>query len=235
MSMELDLDLQHITAEVSTNRRVKSRVQTLADQLFRNIPMTTFSLLIVVLSLALVHWNVSRLSVLDELAKLEVQEYRLSDQLDDLEFRLQNIDFDRLSAEIEDQNNRVFQGFPNLSAWAESLNAQADLFGLDFSYSVGKPHPSPVPDVLEVPMILKLQAGNNQRNESFINATSFVETILRDHWHIDVLATEAVGDSNGLTAMSIDAQVWVRDRFGFVELTSISEPVNSPYKLAASG
>ncbi len=229
--MSLELELPEPEEELFAHRGLKGFVQSLADRMFRTTARCLLVAAIVVSSLAAVAWNVSRLSILDELAALEVQEYRLGDQLADLEFRLETIDLERISAEIEGENHRIFQGFPELSAWAEWLNMQAQSYALDFSYTVGEPHISPVPDVLEVPVVLVLKSDPKQSGNGFANATALMETILRDHWHIDVLGTEASGNLQGLHSMTVEAQVWVRDRYGFFELSlRTAEPatVNQP-------
>ena len=76
-----------------------------------------------------------------------------------------------------------------------------------------------VPHELEVPVVLEFKATAETADSLFMNAMQLIGRVLRDHWHIDVVSTQARGDGEQLLSLSVDAQVWVRDRYGFVDLT----------------
>lgn len=219
--MNLDIELPDAEEEIETQKGLKKYAQLFADGLFKTPERIIGTLVLVVACIGLIGWNISRLSILDELVELEVREYELDDQLSELETKLSEIDMERLSAEIRAENDRVFQGFPELAAWAEGLARIAQEEGMAFSYSVRQAHLSPVPGVLEVPLTLDLKGSQDSADNLFTNAMALVGRVLRDHWHIDVVSTEAEGQGGGLSAITVNAQVWVKDRYGFVDLSTI--------------
>ena len=184
--------------------------------------------LVVAACIGLIGWNLQRLSVLEELIELEIVEYNLRNQLNDIALRMSGVDMDEISAQILQENERVFQGFPELAAWAQSLAGVAESRGIEFSYKVERPHLSPVPDVLEVPVILKFKARADLADRLFEESMKLLGLILYDHWHIDVISTSARGDGTLLQSLSVRAQVWVRDRYGFVDVSTLQIGADEP-------
>jgi hypothetical protein len=226
MTLEIELpDLPMDEDEpVEIHRGVKKYVHHIVDAWFRTPVRIAATVLLVLVCLGLIVWNLSRLSILDELVELEVTEYQLDAQLSDLQFELASIDVDGLKRAIEEENDKVFQGFPELAAWAEGLARVAQAQGIIFSYKAQPPHLSPVPDVLEVPLELQFKASAETADSLFNKSMDLIGRILRDHWHVDVVAISADGTGDALVSVSMQAQVWVRDRFGFVDVATL-EPI----------
>ncbi len=224
--MSLDIELPDLEPEAQeqdepmhAHTGIKRYVQMMVDAWFRTPQRIAATMCVVIACCFLIAWNLQRMSILDELVQLRNTEYALDTQLARLEADLVMIDLESLSRAIEDENDRVFQGFPELAAWAEGFARVAGSHGLTFSYKAHTPHLSPVPDVLEVPVVFEFKATPETADSLFTNAMHLIGRVLRDHWHIDVVATQARGDGQQLLTLSVDAQVWVRDRYGFVDLT----------------
>jgi hypothetical protein len=219
--LELDQDTLQPEEKMQYHDGIKKYIHIIVDAWFATPARIAATCALVLTCFGLILWNLDRLSILDELVELEVSEYRLDSQLNDLELELASIDVESLSTAIEAENDKVFQGFPELAAWAESLAAIAEARSMVFSYQAKVPHLSPVPDVLEVPITLSFRAAPDSADNLFDQSMALIGFILRDHWHMDVVETQASGDGGGLDAISIQAQVWVRDRFGFVDLAAL--------------
>ncbi len=224
--MSLDIELPDLEPEVEEEEEtieahtgLKRYVQMMVDAWFRTPQRIAGTMCLVIACCFLIAWNLQRMSILHELVELRSTQYALDTQLAKLQADLVMIDLESLSRAIEEENDRVFQGFPELAAWAEGLARVAGSHGLTFSYKAREPHLSPVPDVLEVPVVLEFKATAETADSLFMNAMQLIGRVLRDHWHIDVVSTQARGDGEQLLALSVDAQVWVRDRYGFVDLT----------------
>ena len=229
--MTLEIELPDLPVEdgepVEVHRGVKKYVHYIVDAWFRTPQRIAATGLLVLACLTLIFWNLSRLAILDELVSLEVTEYQLDAQLSDLQFELASIDVDGLKRAIEEENDKVFQGFPELAAWAEGLARVAQAQGIIFSYKAQAPHLSPVPDVLEVPLVLQFKASPQTADSLFNKSMELIGRILRDHWHVDVVATSANGTGDALVSVSVQAQVWVRDRFGFVDIAALAPLVDA--------
>lgn len=232
--MSLDIELPDLEPELPEEEEalqaragIKRYVQMMVDAWFKTPQRIAATLCLVVACCFLIGWNLSRMSILDELMELRSTEYALDTQLAKLQADLVMIDLESLSRAIEDENDRVFQGFPELAAWAEGFAKVASSHGLIFSYKARTPHLSPVPDVLEVPVVLEFKATPESADSLFTSAMHLIGRVLRDHWHIDVVSTQARGDGGRLLSLSVDAQVWVRDRYGFVDLTLLQSAAAS--------
>ena len=221
LELDQDQDMMPPEEKMQYHGGIKKYIHIIVDAWFATPARIAATCALVLACFGLILWNLDRLSILDELVELEVSEYRLDSQLNDLELELASIDVESLSTAIEAENDKVFQGFPELAAWAESLAAIAADRSMVFSYQAKVPHLSPVPDVLEVPITLTFKAAPDSADNLFDQSMALIGFILRDHWHMDVLQTQASGDGDGLDAISLQAQVWVRDRFGFVDLAAL--------------
>lgn len=227
--LELEIELPAEVAEpnvdqaahVEIKRHIRDYVQQFADAWFATPLRIIVTGLVVMGCIGMIGWNLQRLSVLDELIELEIVEYDLRNQLNDIAVRMAGVDMDEISAQIRQENERVFQGFPELAAWAQSLAGIADSRGIEFSYQVERAHLSPVPDVLEVPIILEFKAKTEVADRLFEASMKLLGLILYDHWHIDVISTSAHGNGALLQSLSVRAQVWVRDRYGFVDISTL--------------
>ena len=220
-TLELDEDVIQSEEKMQYHGGIKKYIHIIVDAWFATPARIAATCALVLGCFGLILWNLDRLSILDELVELEVTEYRLDSQLNDLELELASIDVESLSNAIEAENDKVFQGFPELAAWAEGLASVAADRSMVFSYQAKVPHLSPVPDVLEVPITLSFKAAPDSADNLFDQSMSLIGFILRDHWHMDVVETQALGDGDGLDTICIQAQVWVRVRFGFVDLAAL--------------
>lgn len=223
MSIDLELNLEVEEDRLELNSGFKRYVQNFADAWFRSPLRIAAAGLFVLFCLAVIAWNLQRLTILDEIVALEVVEFELEDELNQLELQLSSINLDRLTNEIEAENDRVFQGFPELAAWSEGLARVASSKGLTFSYQVEQAHYSPVPNILEVPLVLQFKALDDEADSLFMTTMELVGEVLSDHWHIDVVATQGIGDGKGLVQLVVRAHVWVRDRYGFVDPHTLEE------------
>ena len=203
-------------------RGAQRYVQMLVDGWFKTPQRIVVTGCVVAVCLGVITWNLSRLSIFDELIALEATKYELDGQLNDLEIELESLDLQSLTAAIEAESDRIFQGFPQLAAWAEGLAKVAGARGLQFSYKVRESHLSPVPDVLEVPLVLTFKPGDSVTVTFFVECMDLIKGILRDHWHVDVISTHANGDGESLRSLQVQAQVWVRDRYGFIDVADLS-------------
>lgn len=227
MSLDIELpdivDEQDLDAEFELHSGVRKYVQMFADRWFSSTKRVAMTACVVMACFGVVFWNLGRLSIIDELVAVEVEEYRLVNQLADLEVEMSKIDMAALEEQIERNNDKVFQGFPELAAWAEQLAALALRSDIELSYRVQPPHLSAVAGVLEVPVLLEFKADDEAADKLFKGSMGLLGTILKDHWHIDVVSTRATGNGDHLLAMNVQAQVWVLDRFGFVDLESLPD------------
>ena len=219
--LEADLNVVQFDEKMQYHGGIKKYIHFIVDAWFATPARIACTCVLVLACFGLIAWNLERLSILDEMVELEVTEYRLDSQLNVLELELASIDVESLSTAIEAENDKVFQGFPELAAWAEGLAAIAADQSMVFSYQAEMPHLSPIPDVLEVPITLDFKAATGSADNLFDQSMGLIGLILKDHWHMDVVETQALGDGDGLDAISIRAQVWVRDRFGFVDLAAL--------------
>ncbi|MEM1436710.1 MAG: hypothetical protein AAGG11_21860 [Pseudomonadota bacterium] len=227
--MSLDIELPELELELELDEELlnepktwRGRFQQLSKKFFGTPLAIAGSLLLIILLFGVFLWNLSRLEILDELARLKTEEYRLDIELEEVMAQLDDINVKQLQVQIQDENERVFHGFPELAAWAEGLARYAGEKGVNFRFRATNVHPSPVPEVLEIPLVLEFVPLRNHSGSLFADAMTIVNTVLRDHWHIDVIATSAEGDGKELRKLSLEAQVWVRDRYGFVDLDALS-------------
>ncbi len=237
MSLEIELpDIEEIEATDApdtrvVSSRVRKAVQVFANAWFKTPARVAVTLVVVLLCFALIGWNLQRLSVLDELVAAEVAEFELDDKLSELQIALTRIDMPALAAALEKENERVFQGFPELAAWAEGLSGLAARENIEFAYRVEPAHLATVPGLLEVPILLEFKASAESADSLFTQAMHLIGMLLGDHWHMEVISTYGKGNGERLDQLSIRAHVWVRDRFGFVDESALSAldttPVNN--------
>jgi len=207
--------------DIDLGRGIKKYVQVTVDAWFKT-PARIFSTVCLVFAcIALISWNLSRLAILDELIALESTEFELDVQLSNLELELASIDVEGVNHAIERESEKVFQGFPELAAWTQTISEIAAAKHILFSYKANTPHISPVPEVLEVPLILEFKASPESADNLFEESMELVGRILRDQWHLDVVATHARGDGERLLSINLQTQVWVKDRFGFVDVAQL--------------
>ena len=221
--MSLEIELPDFEEKIEKHRGFKRYVQLLADAWFRTPARIAGAGCLVLACIVLIVWNLQRLTVLDELAALEIQEFELNDRLSDLELELSGYDAETLAEDIKKENSKVFQGFPELAAWTEGLARVANQRGITLTYKVDKPHLAAVPGVLEVPIDMEFKAKNENAAMLFTGSMQLLGVLLKDHWHIDVVSTSGKGNGRYLESVSVRAQVWVRDLFGFVDLQELQE------------
>ncbi|NKB99868.1 MAG: hypothetical protein GKR90_15410 [Pseudomonadales bacterium] len=219
--MSLEIELPDFEDKIEKHKGLKRYVQLLADAWFRTPKRVAGTVCLVSACLVLINWNLQRLRVFDEIVALEVGEFELNDRLSDLELQLSNYNAEQLSADLESENSKVFQGFPDLAAWTESLGNIAKKRDIILTYTVQKPHLSAVPGVLEVPIDLVFKAEKESADKLFMGSMQLVGVLLQDHWHIDVISTQGKGNGMHLETVTIRAQVWVRDMFGFVDVQAL--------------
>ena len=221
-----EAELNDSSQKMRRYRGAQRYMQVLVDTWFKTPQRIVLTGCVVAICLGVITWNLSRLTIFDELIALEATKYELDAQLNDLEIELESLDLQSLTAAIEAESDRIFQGFPQLAAWAEGLARVAGTRGLQFSYKVREPHLSPVPDVLEVPLVLTFKPSESSDALFFVECMGLIKGILRDHWHVDVISTNANGDGESLRSLQVQAQVWVRDRYGFIDIAELS--INAP-------
>lgn len=223
--MNVELELEDFDDKIETHQGLQKHVQAIANTLFLTPARVVLCLAAWVLALTSIAWNLERMAVLDQLIQLEYTEFDLLDELGDLQLKVSGIDPDTLAAELQQESSKVFQGFPYLAAWNAALAETAAEHNIALQTKVGDAHHSAVPGILEVPVLLILK-GNTQGADNFYQvAMQLVGRVLRDHWHIDVISTQATGDGTQMVQLTIQAQVWVRDRFGFVDAEAlVAEP-----------
>lgn len=220
--MTIKLELPDLEDDLELPRDARYYVQLLADMWFKTPKRIVLTCLLLTVCISIIGWNLSRFSVIDELIYREIEEFELKNQLSDLELQISALDLDALGEEIDGESDRIFQGFPELAVWTQSLSNIAHQSGVIMTYRVDVPHMSPVPDTLEVPLSLEFKALPESADTLFAQSTKLVSTIVRDHWHIDVVAANASGSGKQLETVSIRAHVWVRDRFGFVDAATLT-------------
>ncbi len=211
------------TDQQTGRKGVRQAVQVFADAWFRTPARIACTAVVALACVGLIGWNLQRLSVLDELVAAEVAEFELEDKLSDLQLALTLIDMPALTEALEAENERVFQGFPELAAWAQGLSRLAQKQDLQFSYRVEPAHAAAVPGLLEVPVRLEFKASAQSADSLFIDSMNLIGLLLGNHWHLEVISTHGKGNGERLDQVSLRAQVWVRDRFGFVDASSLQE------------
>lgn len=221
--MTIEIELPDFDEKIEKHQGFRKYVQLLADAWFRTPKRVAATLCLIAVCIGVIVWNLQRLTVLDELIALEVQEFELNDQLSDLELQLSHFDAELLASDIKKENSKVFQGFPELAAWTEGLARVASQRGIDLRYKVENPHLSAVPGVLEVPIDLEFKAKRENAAMLFTGSMQLLGVLLKDHWHIDVISTSGRGNGQYLETVNVRAQVWVRDLFGFVNLDDLEE------------
>ena len=227
MSLELEIELPDFDEDIETHKGVKRYVQILADAWFKTPTRIACTVVGVICCLAIIGWNLSRLGVLDQLIAAEVEEFQLEDELSSMRIEISALDSETMHNAIQTENEKVFQGFPELAAWAESLSEIAANRGIELTYRVEDVHLAAIEGLLEVPVTLEFKAFDGSADNLFVSAMNLVGVILQDHWHIDVDSTSASGSGEKLEVISVGAQVWVKDRFGFVNEQLLADAMQS--------
>ncbi len=106
--MSLDIELPDFDEELTAHKRVKRQVQRLTDAWFKTPKRIALTGCVLLGCVFVIHWNLQRLSVLDELAMLEVQEFDLDMQQSALEAKLAQLDQEELAAKLGEENEKVF-------------------------------------------------------------------------------------------------------------------------------
>ncbi len=219
--MSLEIELPDFDEEIVKHKGVKKYIQFLADAWFKTPLRIAFTMLLILSCFVLVGWNLERLEVIDELVLMEVGEFDLEQRQSDLEIRLSTLEKEGLAEQLARENEKVFQGFPELAAWADGLIKIAALKQVEMVYQVEPAHFSAIPGILEVPLRLEFKANEQYADSLFKGALSLLGFVLRDRWHIDVISTQGVGNGEQLQSIEVRAQVWVRDLFGFVDVEKL--------------
>ncbi len=215
---ELDYELVEEEEEaLETLTGSKRIVQKLANAAFATPLRTAAMLTLMAGSIAVVIWNLGyRLTVFDTLVEVEVQKNALESELNAMRNKLSKIDPQELESKISVENSRVFRGFPQAAAWIQQLDERAQKFQLSFNYEVEPTRASPIPDVLEMPIVFHIHNVEEGVDSAFSDIMQFIGTLVADRWHLDSLTTQATGTGDSLKELHVRAVVWVRDPHGFV-------------------
>ena len=178
------------------------------------------TLCLVIGCLITISWNLNRLSVFDRLLQVESDQYSFYSKLEMLKLEQAALDIDNLELQIEEENERVFQGFPELAAWVEGAAGLAENQQMTFAYTVGSSAPSSVPGVLEVSLKVSMRSQAADGGKLFANGMHLVHRMLSGRWHIDVLGARGMGNGSKMESLELDLVVWVSDRYGFVDLVA---------------
>ena len=216
------------TTVIQTHKGLKKYIQILADGLFKTPLRIAGTAVLILCCIGVTGWNFYRLSLLDAVMVMEIKKIELSDHLRKLEAELAGIDVDALEQALLAQEGKVFQGFPELAAWGQSLSSAALNYGIALRYQIGEARPSTLPNILTVPVTLDFKAAKGSADSLFIETMQVLSIVLNNHWHIDVLAASGKGDGQNLDQITVSTEVWVRDRFGFVDTTQKKEESGGP-------
>lgn len=197
--------------------KLKTVVTDLGHRMFGEPVGIAISASVLLACAALMLWSVFvRLDVLDEVVALEMQELELSATHGSLTLELSQINQDAVRSEIEEQNARIFNGFPAVASWVERLSGRAEGMNMNVRYRVGDPVMAPIADVLEVPVVIEFEVASEDDGGLFTRGMALVESLLDDHWHLDIASTEASGDGKGLRTLELEARLWVFDNEEFL-------------------
>ncbi len=213
--------------EINTEQTVETLtgsallLQRLANRMFRGPVRVLFSLLLVAAAAWAIHWNLTdRLELLESLIETERHEFALSSDLADLQSKLRRFDPQVLANEIEQEDRRVFDGFPQVAAWPTLLGHHAQARSLSLDYKLGEARQAIISEVLEVPVEFQFSTGTDGAAGNFDSVLQFVGVLLTDRWHLDIVSVDASGAGKGMDRLSMDATIWVHDWHGFSDARS---------------
>jgi len=187
-------------------------IEICAYHLYGNTKKTFVSLTILVFFMAMLIWSlVFRLSVFDQIMNLELTHTHLLQELEDKNYELSQIDSLKLDQNIERANERIFPGFPSVAAWLTDLSEASKISQYQFSYQLGDGRNSHLDGVLEVSVTFVLKRLRHTVDNSFGQTMDFLGTLHTDQRHLDVVRTEAKGSGAGMTEITVESIIWVRD------------------------
>ncbi len=131
LELDQDQDMMPPEEKMQYHGGIKKYIHIIVDAWFATPARIAATCALVLACFGLILWNLDRLSILDELVELEVSEYRLDSQLNDLELELASIDVESLSTAIEAENDKVFQGWQRslqIGQWCSVIRRRSHIY-----------------------------------------------------------------------------------------------------------
>lgn len=211
--------LRLLEADLAANQSVRSVktpfklfVEDLSNKMFKNRITTVAAFAFMLGCCTVIYWNLfMRMPDPDERIILESENRDMSAYLDVLVKKISETDHRDLDEKLEVENSRVFNGFPKLAIWINSLVKHGELLDLEIAYHIEDAGPAPVEGVLNVPIVLKISPVSSRSNTVFENTMKLVNRMLADPWHLDIVSAAARGGEKGLAKVEVTIQVWLAD------------------------
>ncbi len=226
-SMTLDIDsgamhaLEDELAAINSVRSVKKPLQLfiedLSNKLFKNVFTISAVVLLSIVCIGLIFWSLFyRVPDVDRVhaLKFEIQENERN--INALALKQVAMDSLEIDQQIEVEHVRIFDGFTRLAVWIDGVTELAKDMQLDVTYKIENSHNTAIDKTLEVPVTLTFQPVAGSTQSMFINSMKLIRSLLSDHWHLDIVSTKAMGNTNGLTRLQTTIQVWVTNKDGFL-------------------
>ena len=208
-------------AKAYSKTSVRRLVEICAHYLYGDLKKTLITGTGLVFLISMLVWSlVYRLAIFDELTALELTHTLLLQQLEDRTYELNQIDSISLGQHLEQADVRVFPGFPSVASWLTDLSRATEKRHYQFSYQLGDGRTSHLEGVLEVPVTFTLKRAQLLADNSFEQTMNLLGSLHAEQWHLDVIGTQAKGTGSGMSEMTVESLIWVRDIQGIGNIPS---------------
>ncbi len=192
---------------------LKSFVQTLPPEVFRDLKVRLVLLLVFAASAALAWWSINRLPDSDKkllaqnakIAELEKQEHDLTNRWDAVEA-------EQIAGRFKQSQELLFAGQDEVGGWQAELKRQADQLAVTVNAGVTRTQDCPLPgkrfSIMSAKVDVRPITPGVRTNSPYSRLLSFAQNLSAQSKRVDLVELEVTGRSNSVSEAKMDLQFW---------------------------
>jgi len=193
---------------------LKSFVQTLPPEVFRDLKVRLALLLIFAASAALVVWSIIyRLPESDK--KLERQNTKIAElerDIDLLERNWNSQEAEQIAGRFKQSHELLFAGQDEVGGWQAELKRQADQLAVTVNAGVTRTQDCPLPgkrfSIMSAKVDVRPITPGVRTNSPYVRLLSFAQNLSAQSKRVDLVELEVTGRSNSVSEAKMDLQLW---------------------------
>ena len=194
--------------------RISMVLQTdrFAKRIFGSFAGTAAFLGVFTLCLGVIVWSIYfRLPTIDESYSLVNEQARLQLRLEDLRTIWSEEELNRIEANISREQEKIFEDFPAFASWLAGKSDTAQQLGLEMSYRLNQQKSTRLDGIISVALNISLKNRGDTADKTYIRFLEFTRSLIEENLRLEVAGNVLKSDGKGLTGMSLDMFVWLKD------------------------